>query len=114
MPLRAWVDGLGLWGPLAFVLGYAVAVVAFVPGSVLTLAAGAIFGVCEGTVCVLVGATLGIDGGLPALAHRGARRGELARSRAIAASPRSTAPSGSRAAGSCSCSASRRSSRSTC
>ncbi len=38
-----WVDGLGPWGPAAFVVGYAVAVVAFVPGSVLTLAAGAIF-----------------------------------------------------------------------
>ncbi len=54
-----WVDGLGPWGPAAFVVGYAVAVLAFVPGSVLTLAAGAIFGVIEGTIVVLVGATLG-------------------------------------------------------
>ncbi len=54
-----WVDGLGPWGPVAFVVGYAVAVVAFVPGSVLTLAAGAIFGLVEGTIVVLVGATLG-------------------------------------------------------
>lgn len=54
-----WVDGLGPWGPLVFVVGYAVAVVAFVPGSILTLAAGAIFGLVEGTVLVLVGATLG-------------------------------------------------------
>lgn len=54
-----WVDGLGPWGPAAFVLGYAVAVVGFVPGSVLTLAAGAIFGLVEGTVVVLIGATLG-------------------------------------------------------
>ncbi len=54
-----WVDGLGAWGPAAFVVGYAVAVVAFVPGSVLTLAAGAIFGLVEGTIVVLVGATLG-------------------------------------------------------
>lgn len=54
-----WVDGLGAWGPVAFVVGYAAAVVAFVPGSVLTLAAGAIFGLVEGTLLVLVGATLG-------------------------------------------------------
>lgn len=54
-----WVDGLGAWGPAVFVAGYAVAVVGFVPGSLLTLAAGAIFGLLEGTVLVLVGATLG-------------------------------------------------------
>jgi uncharacterized membrane protein YdjX (TVP38/TMEM64 family) len=54
-----WVDGLGPWGPIAFVTGYALAVVGFVPGSVLTLAAGAIFGLAKGTVVVLVGATLG-------------------------------------------------------
>jgi uncharacterized membrane protein YdjX (TVP38/TMEM64 family) len=54
-----WIDGLGPLGPTAFVVGYAVAVVGFVPGSVLTLAAGAIFGVIEGTIVVLVGATLG-------------------------------------------------------
>jgi len=54
-----WVDGLGPWGPAAFVAGYALAVVAFVPGSLLTLAAGAVFGLLEGTVLVLLGATLG-------------------------------------------------------
>jgi uncharacterized membrane protein YdjX (TVP38/TMEM64 family) len=55
----SWVHGLGPWGPLAFVVGYAVATVAFVPGSVLTLAAGAIFGLVEGTLLVLTAATLG-------------------------------------------------------
>lgn len=55
----AWVDGLGLWGPVVFMLGYAVATVAFIPGSLLTLAAGAIFGLARGTAFVLVGATLG-------------------------------------------------------
>lgn len=55
----SWVDGLGPWGPVAFVVGYAVATVAFVPGSVLTLAAGAIFGLVEGTLLVLTAATLG-------------------------------------------------------
>ncbi|MEE9608876.1 MAG: TVP38/TMEM64 family protein, partial [Myxococcota bacterium] len=55
----AWVDGLGLWGPLVFGVGYAAAVVAFVPGSLLTLAAGAVFGLVEGTITVLAAATVG-------------------------------------------------------
>lgn len=54
-----WVDGLGPWGPVAFVAGYALAVVGFVPGSILTIAAGAIFGVRVGVLVVLAGATLG-------------------------------------------------------
>lgn len=55
----AWVEGLGVWGPVAFVAGYALATVAFVPGSLLTLAAGAIFGLGKGTALVFVAATLG-------------------------------------------------------
>jgi uncharacterized membrane protein YdjX (TVP38/TMEM64 family) len=55
----AWVERLGIWGPVAFVAGYALATVAFVPGSLLTLAAGAIFGLARGTALVFVAATLG-------------------------------------------------------
>jgi uncharacterized membrane protein YdjX (TVP38/TMEM64 family) len=55
----AWVNGLGPWGPLVFIAGYVVATVAFVPGSLLTLAAGAIFGILKGVALVFVGATLG-------------------------------------------------------
>ncbi|MDP6607995.1 MAG: TVP38/TMEM64 family protein [Vicinamibacterales bacterium] len=55
----AWVDGLGVWGPVVFVAGYAAATVAFVPGSLLTLAAGAVFGLARGTALVLLGATTG-------------------------------------------------------
>lgn len=54
-----WVDGLGFWGPAVFVLGYALAVVGFVSGALLTLAGGAIFGLLEGTVYVFLGAVLG-------------------------------------------------------
>lgn len=53
------VDALGAWGPIAFIAGYIVAAVAFIPGSLLTLAAGAIFGLARGTLYVIVGATLG-------------------------------------------------------
>ena len=56
---KAWVDGLGVWGPVAFILGYAAAVVAFVPASALTLAAGATFGIVRGTAYVFVAASLG-------------------------------------------------------
>ncbi|MBK7950050.1 MAG: TVP38/TMEM64 family protein [Deltaproteobacteria bacterium] len=54
-----WVEGQGALGPLVFVLGYAAAVVAFVPGSVLTLAGGALFGVARGVVYVFIAAVLG-------------------------------------------------------
>lgn len=54
-----WVDNLGVWAPVIFILGYIVATVAFVPGSILTLAAGAIFGLLWGTVYVFIGSTIG-------------------------------------------------------
>lgn len=58
-PFAEWVQGLGVWGPVVFVLGYVVATVAFVPGSILTLGAGAIFGLVKGSALVLLAATLG-------------------------------------------------------
>jgi pyruvate/2-oxoglutarate dehydrogenase complex dihydrolipoamide dehydrogenase (E3) component/uncharacterized membrane protein YdjX (TVP38/TMEM64 family) len=54
-----WVSSLGSLGPLVFIGSYAVAVVAFVPAVVLTLAAGAIFGLRAGVVYVFCAATLG-------------------------------------------------------
>src|SRR6267154_2511121 len=54
-----WIGKLGPWGPLIFVGLYVVATVLFVPGSVLTLGAGAVFGVGLGSVCVSMSATLG-------------------------------------------------------
>ena len=54
-----WVQNLGFWAPAVFILGYALATVAFIPGSVLTLAAGAIFGLAKGTLFVFIAATLG-------------------------------------------------------
>lgn len=55
----AWVEGLGAWGPAAFIAGYVVACVAFVPGAVLTLAAGVLFGLARGVLYVFIAATLG-------------------------------------------------------
>ncbi len=54
-----WVHGLGALGPVVFIAGYVLAAVAGIPGSLLTLAAGAIFGLVAGVAYVFVGATLG-------------------------------------------------------
>lgn len=54
-----WIDSLGVVGGLAFIVIYIVATVAFLPGSILTLGAGVVFGVGLGSVYVFVGATLG-------------------------------------------------------
>jgi len=54
-----WVRGLGAWGPIVFIAGYAVATVAFVPGSILTLSAGAVFGLLWGALYVFIAATIG-------------------------------------------------------
>lgn len=54
-----WVDSLGPWAPVVFILGYAICTVAFVPGSLLTMAGGILFGLVGGTIYVLIGATLG-------------------------------------------------------
>ncbi len=54
-----WVQGIGPWGPLAIAAFYIPACVFLLPGSVITLAAGFLFGVGMGTVSVSVGSTLG-------------------------------------------------------
>ncbi len=54
-----WVDGLGAWGPVLVAAAYVPATVFFVPGSLLTLGAGALFGVLVGTIVVSLGSTLG-------------------------------------------------------
>jgi uncharacterized membrane protein YdjX (TVP38/TMEM64 family) len=72
-----WVDGLGFWGPLAFVLAYAVAVVAVVPGVLLTLAGGAIFDLFWGTIYVFIAAVLG--SGAAFLVSRYVARGAVER-----------------------------------
>jgi uncharacterized membrane protein YdjX (TVP38/TMEM64 family) len=54
-----WITGLGPWGPVAFVVVYAAAAVLLLPAFVLTLGAGAVWGVARGFAAVWVGATLG-------------------------------------------------------
>jgi uncharacterized membrane protein YdjX (TVP38/TMEM64 family) len=57
--LQDWIMSLGVLGPLVFIVVYAVATVAALPGSALSIIAGAIFGPVLGVVTVIFAATLG-------------------------------------------------------
>ena len=54
-----WIRGLGPAGPLVFVGIYALATVLFLPGSILTLGAGVVFGLVKGSVICSISSTLG-------------------------------------------------------
>ncbi len=54
-----WTRDLGAWGPVFVALFYIVAAVFFLPGSVLTLGAGFLFGVPVGLLSAWTGATVG-------------------------------------------------------
>lgn len=71
--LESWIADLGIVGPLVFALIYAIATVLLLPGSVLTLAAGAIFGIWEGFLTVSIGSNLGAAAAF-LIARYGARR----------------------------------------
>lgn len=55
----ARIHDLGAVAPIAFVLVYSVAVVALIPASLLTIAAGAVFGLVKGALYALTGAIVG-------------------------------------------------------
>lgn len=57
--IRGWTTSAGWVAPLVFVLLYAGLTVALVPGSVLTLAGGLLFGAVTGSLASIVGATVG-------------------------------------------------------
>ncbi len=57
--LLQWISGLGAIAPLVFVVVYILACVLFVPGLILTVGAGFLFGVIWGTVYVSVASTAG-------------------------------------------------------
>ncbi len=54
-----WTKGLGPLGPIVFIAIYVVACVLFIPGSILTIGAGVVFGVVRGSIYVSIAATLG-------------------------------------------------------
>src|SRR5216684_6531672 len=57
--LEQELQRFGSWAPLFFIGVYALSTVLFVPGSVLTVVGGALFGPVWGSLWNLTGATLG-------------------------------------------------------
>ena len=57
--LLNWLDAQGIRGPLLFILVMMLVVVLLLPGVLFTAGAGFVFGVVKGTICVVVGTTLG-------------------------------------------------------
>jgi len=57
--LESWINDAGILGPLVFMFIYIIGTIFFFPGSVLTLAGGALFGPVYGTFYTLTAATIG-------------------------------------------------------
>jgi len=57
--LLRWFDTQGAWASLLFILAMAAVTVLVLPGVLFTTGAGFVFGVVEGSICVVVGTTLG-------------------------------------------------------
>lgn len=54
-----WVESLGTLGPIVYMVIYNLATLLFIPGSVLTLKGGCLFGVFWGSIYVLIAAMIG-------------------------------------------------------
>jgi len=57
--MREWIGGFGLWGPVVYMLFYAIAPSLMLPGLPITVVGGVLFGPFWGIVYVTVGATTG-------------------------------------------------------
>ena len=57
-----WIEGLGAWGMVAYISIYFLATVFLVPGFILTVGAGFVFGVVQGSILASVASTLGATG----------------------------------------------------
>jgi len=56
---NAWVGGLGPWGIAIFIGAYVLAAIFLLPGSILTVGAGFVFGLGWGLFAVSIGSTIG-------------------------------------------------------
>ena len=54
-----WTQSLGPLGPVLFILCYMLLVILLLPTTVLTLGAGLLFGLAMGTICVVIGISIG-------------------------------------------------------
>ena len=57
--IEGWLQDLGFWAPVVFVLLWVLWALLFLPGALLGLAGGALFGPVWGVLWTLTGATLG-------------------------------------------------------
>ena len=57
--LISWIRELGGWGPVIFIAAYILCTVLFIPGSLLTLGAGFLFGIIYGSIYVSVASVTG-------------------------------------------------------
>lgn len=85
--LRNGIDSLGIWGPLVLGALYVLATLLFIPGWLMTLASGALYGLALGTLIVSLSSTTGAA--LAFLIARYVAREPVCR--AIGRSPRLTA-----------------------
>jgi uncharacterized membrane protein YdjX (TVP38/TMEM64 family) len=60
--ILAWIETLGAWGPILLSISYIVATILLLPGSILAMGAGALFGVWKGFLAMGIGAYLGACG----------------------------------------------------
>ncbi len=57
--MQAWFNSLGIWGYLAYILLYTVIAIFMIPGSMLTIAGGIVFGSIIGGVLSMIAGTTG-------------------------------------------------------
>lgn len=60
--IKATINHFGIWAPIIFILIYAIGTVCFLPGAILTLSGGLLFGPVWGTIYNLTGAVIGATG----------------------------------------------------
>lgn len=60
--MEALLAGFGPWAPVGYVALYAVGTMLAVPGTILTIIGGVVFGPVFGTLLIVIGATLGASG----------------------------------------------------
>lgn len=58
----AWVNTLGVWAPIGYVVAYVAVVILMLPAFLLIMAGGAVFGVVKGAMLALTGAMIGGTG----------------------------------------------------
>ncbi|MDX2256478.1 MAG: TVP38/TMEM64 family protein [Pseudanabaenaceae cyanobacterium bins.39] len=54
-----WIRDLGAWGAIAFILIYNIATILFIPGSLLSIGGGALYGLELGSLYVFIASTIG-------------------------------------------------------